>query len=201
MREITIRLTKEQERYLKEFASKHYSGSDDNLCTSQPLHLVETQIERVIDPDHQDPDKVIYFVPDSYQDYETMQELIEAYYEHQGEECPIEIVDYDTAYDADEFIGADGEEWVITDEDDYLLAYGIPEDFYYKRNICFDYKTAAVFFILDEARKYKEYQGHNLTNPRTYTIGAGYANHGEYHHFWELLFGIGKQLNEEEETK
>lgn len=195
MREITIRLTEEQEKYLKLFASKHYSGSVDNLCTNQPLHLVQTQTERVVDPDYEEPDKVSYCVPDWAEDYETMQELIKAYYEYQGEECPIEIVDYDEAYEADEFIGADGEEWVITDEDDYLSAYGIPEDFYYKQNICFDYRTEAVFFILDEARKYKEYQGHNLTNPRTYTIGAGYANNGEYHHFWELLFGIGEKLN------
>jgi len=121
--------------------------------------------------------------------------LIEAYHERQGEECPVEIVDFDTAYYADKFIGVDGEEWVIVDEGDYLSAYGIPNDFYHKTNICFGYRTAAVFFILDEARKYIEYQGHNLTNPRTYTIGAGYANKGEYHHFWELLFNIGEKLN------
>ena len=72
-------------------------GSKDNVCTERPLHTVQTQTERVVDPDHEDPDKVGYFVPELGEDYETMQELIEAYWEHEGEECPIEIVDYDEA--------------------------------------------------------------------------------------------------------
>lgn len=86
-----------------------------------------------------------------------------------------------------EFIDVNGEEQVILDENDYLRAYGIDEKSYYKVHTCNYYRTKAIFFILDEAKKYIKYRGHNLTNPRTYTVGAGYANKGEYHHFWELL--------------
>lgn len=32
---------------------------------------------------------------------------------------------------------------------------------------------------------------------RTYTYSAGYANKGKCEHFWNLLFGVGKKLNEE----
>ena len=195
MSTITINLTDEQERYLKEFSLKQFSGSKDNVGTDRPLHVVQTQYNRVVDPDHEDPDKVSYFVPDWCEDYESMQDLIKAYYQHESDGCPIEIVDYDVAYEASEFIDVNGDEPIILSEDDYLEAYGIPKDFYYKVNTVFDYRTVAVFFILDEAKKYMEYQGHNLTNPRTNTIGAGYANKGGYHHFWDLLFNIGKQLN------
>lgn len=195
MSEITISLTDEQEKFLKEFSAKHFSGSKDNVCTNHPLHTVQTQDTRVVDPDHEDPDKVSYFASEWGEEYETMQELIKAYYKHEYRECPIEIVDFQEAYDADEFIGVDGDGYVILDENDYLEAYGIPKDFHYKVNTVFDYRTVAVFFILDEAKKYMEYQSHNLTNPRTFTIDAGYANKGEYHHFWELLFNIGKHLN------
>jgi hypothetical protein len=99
------------------------------------------------------------------------------------------------AYAMDRFVDVTGEEWVIVDEDDYFEAYGIEKQKYCKVHTAYYYETVAVFFILDEARNYLKYQGHNLTNPRTYTIGAGYANKGEYHHFWELLFSIGQQLN------
>ena len=198
MHEITINLTDEQKYYLQKFALKHCEGSKDNVGTHNPIHLVQTQDERVVDPDFVDPDKVIYHVPDWAEDFETIQELITAYWDHKGE-CPIEIVDFSTAYAADEFIDVNGEERVIMDEEDYLEAYGVDKGFYYKVSTVFDYRTVAVFFILNEAKKYLEYQSHNLTNPRTYTIGAGYANKGEYHDFWELLFSIGKQLNNEEE--
>jgi hypothetical protein len=118
MPEITISLTEEQEKFLKLFAQNHYPGAKDNVCTNNPLHLVQTREERVVDPDYDEPDKI-------------------------------------------------------------------------------KYRTVAIFFILEEAKKYIKYQGHNLSNPRTYTVSAGYSNKGEYHHFWELLFDMGKRLNEE----
>lgn len=201
MREVTISLTEEQEKYLKLFASKHYSGSKDNLCTSQPLHLVQTRDEVVVDPEYEDAEKELYHVDDWQEDYDSPKELIVAFWEQQDEECPIEIVSFKEAYAQDEFMDVNGEEQVIVFPKDYLAAYGIDEKLYNKVNIGYRYRTVATFFILDEAKKYLEYQGHNLTNPRTYTVDAGYANKGEYHHFWELLFGIGEKLNIEGENK
>jgi len=198
MREVTISLTGEQEKFLKEFSLKQCEGSEDNLGTHHPLHLVQTRDEEVVDPDYETPDKVQYHAVWGEQ-YDSPQELIAGYWENQCEECPIEIISYDEAYAQDEFTDAKGEQQVIFGEDSYLSAYGLDEEMYCKVNIGYRYRTVATFFILDEARKYLEYQGHNLTNPRTYTVGAGYANQGEYHHFWELLFGIGEDLNKEGE--
>ena len=201
MAEITVKLTEEQEKFLKLFASKQFEESKDNVGTHNPLHLVQTQDERVVDPDYDNPDRVKYVVTDDdYKEYESAQELVKGFWDNCSSECPIEIVGFEEAYRAKEFIGVNGDEQIITDKDDYLEAYGIDEKSYNKVNTCYEYRTVAVFFILDEAKKYLEYQGHNLTNPRTYTVGAGYANKGEYHHFWELLFSMGKQLNEASET-
>lgn len=193
MCEVTIRITKEQERFLKEFTSKHYEGSKDNVCTRQPLHMVQTKRERIVNPDYDDFDKVVYYVSEWGESYNSVQEIIEIYYkEHQ---CPIEIVSFEDAYKADSIIDINGEETIISDKDDYLNAYGISSDSYDEVHIGYFYENVAAFFILDEAKKYIQYQKHNLTEPRTYTISAGYGNEGEYNHFWQLLFDIGKKLN------
>lgn len=194
MSKTTIDLTEQQEYFLKKFALNHYPGSKDNVGTCQPVHFVQTQRSRFINPDYTDADEIEYYVPEREESYRSPQELIEAYYD--GKECPIEIESYEEAYKASRFIDVEGEEQVICDEKDYLAAYGVDERFYRKIYTEFYYETVAVFFILDEAKKYIEYQGHNLTKPRTYTVSGGYANNGEYHHFWELLFNLGKHLND-----
>lgn len=193
---VTIELTEEQEHFLKEFAAKHYEGSKHNVGTHQPIHMVQTRRERIVDPDYDSADEVKYVVPDwDYQDFDSAEELVRAWYE--DKDCPIEIVSFKDAYRANRFIDIHGEEQVILDEEEYLEAYGIDEKQYDKVHRAYYYETIAFFFILDEAKKYIEYQGHNLRSPRTYTMGGGYANKGEYHHFWELLFSMGLKLNGE----
>lgn len=198
MAQITIDLTERQERFLKEFAAKHYSGSHANVLTSKPIHFVQTRRERVVDPDYESPDKTSYVVPDWVEDYDSPHELVEAYYsDDRDDECPIPIVSFDEAYEMAEFIGVDGEEHVILDKKDYFEAYGIPSNLYCEVAVAYYWDIVAVFFILDAAKEYMKYQSHNLTAPRTYTVGAGYANKGEYEDFWDLLFKMGCQLSEQ----
>ena len=45
MREITLRVTPQQEKWLKHFAEFQKEGARDNLGTYKPLHLVQTQDE------------------------------------------------------------------------------------------------------------------------------------------------------------
>ena len=196
MSEITITLTEQQEKFLKMFAANHGPNSEDNVCTHKPIHTVQTQRERVVDPDYSDVDCIKYYVPDFTEAYDTPEELVKAYYEYNDEECPIAIVTHKEAYDQERFIDIDGEEQVVFGVKDYFEAYGIPKDFYTECHIEKYYEDAARFFILAEAKRYIEYQGHNLCNPRTYTYGPGYANHGDYESFWDLLYGMGKMLNE-----
>lgn len=200
MKTLTIQITDEQEKFLKEFAAKQYDGAKDNVGTRDPIHFVQTKRERVVDANYSDVDKTVYILYDDCgESYDSSKEMIEAYYERQGEECPIEIVSYDEAYAMDEFIDVEGEERVICEEDDYIEAYGLKKDKdWYSVDIEYYYEDVALFFILDEARKYKQYQGHNLCEPRTYTKSPGYSNGGDFVPFRNLLMSIGKQLNEEE---
>lgn len=196
MKSINIELTDQQEYFLKKFASKHYEGSKQNLCTYKPIHLAQTSRERVVDPDYDTPDKVVWVSKDDHEEqYESVDELVKGYYKY--DKCPIEIISYDEAYNQDEFVDIYDNECIISDENDYLEAYGIDIDDYYKTSIEYYYETVAYFFSLDEAKRYIEHQGHNLNHPRTYTVSMGYANKGEYEPFWDLLMGIGVKLNEE----
>lgn len=191
---IEVELTEQQVKFLKEFAVKQAPGSDDNHCTSMPIHSVQTRRERVVDTDYDESDKTTWIVSgDCEQQYDTIKELVEAYYE--DEDIEFEIIDYDDA-EHTEIIGADGEEHYVYDVDSYLEAYGLEDDYCYKAETKYYYEPVAFFFILDEAKRYMKYQGHNLNNPRTYTYGPGYSNCGDYEHFYSLLMKIGKQLNE-----
>ena len=198
MREITINLTEQQEHFLKIFSANHFSGSKDNVGTEKPIHFVQTRRSRVVDPDFDSADETMYYMTD-YADegYGSVEELVRAKYE--DEDCPIDIVSYDDAYADNDFKDINGEEFCVIEEEDYLEAYGIEKKDYYKVHVSYYYDTVAVFFILSEAKEYMKYQGHNLENPRTYTVGAGYANKGEYHHFWDLLFSIGKMIGDADE--
>lgn len=188
---VEIELTDQQVKFLKEFAIKQAPGSDDNRCTSMPIHVVQTRRERVVDTDFEDSDKTCWIIcGDCETQFESIKEVVNYYHD---DECPVEVVDF---VEYEEIKGIDGEEHYICDEEDYFIAYGIPTDYCYKCEIKYYYEPVAFFFILDEAKRYMEYQGHNLESPRTYTYGSGYSNCGDYEHFYSLLMKLGKQLNE-----
>lgn len=199
MKEITIAITPEQEKFLKLFSANHHPGAKDNLATHNPIHVVQRKRYRQI-PYSSDLEDYYGHLPLQFsydRDYDTWfnseVELIEKYYEDRDEEPSVSIKPFKEIY-CKEVMGKDGKTIFIADYSDYFKAYGIEinaiawqEEYY---------EDVAFFFILEEARRYMKYQSHNLKEPRTYTFSAGYANDGEYHHFWELLFNIGKQLSE-----
>ena len=80
----------------------------------RPIHIVQTERERVVDTDYSTADAIIYYVAGSAEDYDSPEELIRAFYEDR--ECPIEIVSFDEAYSMDEFIDIYGDEQAILDE-------------------------------------------------------------------------------------
>lgn len=64
--------------------------------------------------------------------------------------------------------------------------------------VVYYYSDVAYFWILEEARRYVQYQRHNLDHARIYTVAAGYGNEGEYEHFYSLLMKMGQQLLNED---
>jgi hypothetical protein len=203
MKKIEIELTEKQEHFLKLFAKNQYPGSKDNVCTNKPIHAVQTQRSRVAAEGYNE-DKIVYVVNDwDYMEFDTdkLHELVKEYYENDYDECNIEILTFDEACNDEDFIDINGEYCYVGDEEDYLNAYGIPDDLWVRQAIEYFYEDVAYFYTLQSAKEYLQYQSHNLNNPRTYTKSGGYDNRGEYEHFWNLLMSLGVKLNESEVAK
>lgn len=192
-KKVEIEITEAQEKFLKAFAEKQYPGAEDNLSTVSPIHVVQTRRERVVNPDYDSVDHIGYYHTEMEMGFDTPEELVEAFYE--DEDIDFKIISFEDAkYNS--ITGSNGEEEYIYDTNDYFEAYGIDADDVEISYIGYYYDTVAFFFIREEAKKYMEYQGHNLTSPRVYTYGPGYANYGDYVPFWNLLMSIGQKLNE-----
>jgi hypothetical protein len=198
MKEITISITPEQERFLKMFAANHHPGAADNLATHNPIHVVQKKCYRHIpySPDLHEfyDDLPLQFAYKWHSDnwFDSEVELVRAFYEDRDKEPPVPIKTFNEM-DCKDVKGKDGKTIFIIDYYSYFRLYGIKDVVIAWQN--YNYENVAFFFILEEARRYLKYQSHNLKEPRTYTYSAGYANEGEYQHFWKLLFNIGKQLN------
>lgn len=186
--ELTINVTDKQAEFLKQFARNQYEGARDNVCTRKPIHLVQSkQYEYIFDEgvaaEEYDGD-IVFFEHDSQEYYDTERELI--------------IASGVSENEAVSYADAEGSQIngiYIWNRKDYWEAYGVNA---YTVSKTFEWKTKAYFFTLAEAKKYIKYQGHNLTEPRTYTAGGGYGNNGDYEPFWDLLMDIGTKLSEAE---
>lgn|GEM_PF-1020976 len=198
--EITIDLNEKQEKFLKEFASKHYEGAIDNLCTRDAFHVVQTKRKNYI-PYHEDLTDwfgglpIEFCADDAHESWYTDEvELVNDHLDDNDIEGA-NVISFDEAYLKD-IEGVDGEEHSICSYKDYFEAYRVEvtaiswiQEYY---------EPVAYFFILDEAKRYIEYQRHNLRFPRTYTYSAGYSNYGDFVPFRNLLLQMGEQLNKED---
>jgi hypothetical protein len=57
-----------------------------------------------------------------------------------------------------------------------------------------NYDDIAYFFSKEEAKRYIQYQKHNLNNPRIYCKAPGYNNEGDFEPFYKLLREIAGKL-------
>lgn len=201
MTKITFELTDKQVELLKEFNSKHYDGAEDNRYTCDAIHVVQRERKGFIPfvdelLDYYDGEDMRYTWDDDYEVwYEKPEELVEDYYDGNGENCPIEIKPYEEV-EYSLITDVYGEEVYIHDEEAYIKAHGISNV-----HIAFETKEwedVAFFFILDKAKAYRQYQAHNLGKSRIFTYSMGYDNRGDLPVFRDMLLAMGKQLNEEE---
>lgn len=184
---LEIEVTEEQAAFLKQFARNQYAGARDNVCTNKPLHLVQSKVLRCIYDGGGNGDYDIYINTDD-DELESFADARSVVMKYGKYDDPSEVLDYETAFEE-----AVVNDKVIFDEEDYFKAYGVTLHIE-KCSVIIDYETRAYFFILENAKKYLEYQGHNLNEPRTYTAYFGYGNKGEYEPFYDLLMSIGDQL-------
>ncbi len=59
---------------------------------------------------------------------------------------------------------------------------------------CSEHDEIAFFFSLEEARKYKVYQRHNLRDPYIFAHSPGYSNNGDWIPFYDLLQSIAEKV-------
>lgn len=201
MKEITIKVTEEQEKFLKAFALKQYPGAKDNVSTAYPVHVVENTRYMYV-PYHED--LTDYFDDDtlefSFDDEREMWskdevELVHDYVEYTGEEVYIPIVPFEDIQ-GKEMKDVHGELITVDEYEDYFKMYGI-------ENVAMSWKEsyyvpAALFLIREEAVKYMEYQRHNLIKPRIFSHAAGYDNRGDLPHFMDFILNVGQALIKEE---
>jgi len=200
MKEITIKVTEEQEKFLKAFALKQYPGAKDNVCTVHPVHVVENTRYNYVPfhediADYYDPDKLAF----SYDEerncwYYDEKELVEEYMNNYGE-LYIPIVPFEDMR-GKEMKDVHGEIIEVEEFVDYFKVYGI-------KNVAAAwrepyYEPAAFFLVREEAEKYMKYQRHNLTKPRIFSHAAGYDNRGDLPHFMDFILKVGQALNKEE---
>lgn len=194
-KKLVIELTEAQEKFLKKFNKDHHAGSKKNLCTYMPIHVVEEEkyiyVPNRYDIDSYSIDGHICFIEDGEYIYHSIDDLTEAWNDNVDEDY---IIPYYKDVEGTEVNGI-----FIDDEEGYINAYQI-ENIEIVYAIKY-YVPTAFFFIREEAERYKQYQSHNLENPRVYTYSPGYSNCGEYEHFFSLLQKIGEQLNLTENNK
>ena len=115
MSKLTINLTEQQKHFLRMFAANHFSGSRSNVGTEKPIHFVQTQKSRVVDPEFDSADETKYYMIDYADDgYGSVEELVRAKYE--DEDCPINIVSFNEAYSDNDFKDINGEDCCVVDE-------------------------------------------------------------------------------------
>lgn len=179
---ITIDITPEQERFLRQFAENQCPGAPDNLGTAKPLHLVQTY-EPLIVFDGGDHGDEKYYDLDTNEMYDTAKELVKA-------SLPKDERDNVKSFDDALFEEINGH--LVTNLNKYFEAYDVNAQ---AVSVIDQWRTVSYHFTLAEAKRYIKYQGHNLTNPRTYTVSCGYGNEGDYEPFWNVLMQIGSRLN------
>ena len=184
MSKITIELTEKQENFLKEFAAKQYDGAKDNVGTRTPIHVVERKEDIFIENENGNCFLLCQGKSEIYESFELLQQKIR----ENNNNPTFEAVK--NSYFNDFF---------ICNYLDYFDALGLDIKI---GEVEHRYEPIAYFFILDEARRYmNEYQSHNCENCRIYTRGLGYSNYGDMPVFRNLLFTMGKQLNDNKKAE
>lgn len=193
---ITVELTEAQEKFLKKFAENHYEGSPNNHCTSMPLFVVQKATDRVVNEEYETADgqKYIYTEDPSYQ-FDTPDEVVKEYIS--DNDLTTIFISYEDAV-GKLLTSVEGEEIIVASAQDYLNLYGVDDEYCELISYKADWEDVAYFFIEEEAKRYQDYQSHNLGKSRVYTKSMGYSNYGEYASFWKLLMKMGKILNNEE---
>jgi hypothetical protein len=169
----TLKFTEEELNYLKQFA-KVYEQERKEDATADPIVIVQDLHKE--SGTREDYDKIIYYDEETGQEIEKIDDFIENLREKHD-------LTKDYIIDLKEYL-ENNNYFEDCEKDIFIRAL-------FEKHT---YKPVAYFFTKEEARKYMQYQSHNLVSPRIYTANAGYGNYGDYPILQNLLLKIGKEL-------
>lgn len=198
-KKITIEVTAEQERFLKTFAERQKMGSEDNLMTSYPIHLVEEKVYDFI-PFHDDVQyeimgDVVYRCRHLYKDnryrgwHEKIIDCLHEYSSRYPEKIPETIL---PVKDIEFYSLAESPTELRINK--ILAAYELDENDIEIAIRTYHWNLKNISFTLCEAKNFMRYQAHNLNEPRTYTISCSPNDQGDYKPFWDILMTMGTEL-------
>lgn len=198
MKQISVMINEQQEKFLKMFAQYHHVGAEDNRCTHMPIHVVQSKQYSIVPfskdiADYYKENTLVFSLPPYHNDWETDETAVvqQFWWDFNERMCPIEVKPYQSLKQT-EGVGVNGTSVFIQSYADYFRFYGV--ELYSMGWQVESYQNIAYFFILKEAEEYLQRQKHNLVKPHIETHGAGFGNNSEYHHFWSLLLDMGTQL-------
>jgi len=155
-----LKFSEQEEKFLKEFYEKQHSGAKDNVGTRDAIHVVERVVEEFVPVPGEGE---WYYDGKCYYGFDSLLEALR-------KEKP-DLPEYD------EVVYEEVNSREIWEDIDYIKAFDIEA---YEGKIVRSYRPVAYFFILDEAKRYKnEYQAHNCSDCRIYTSSLGYSNYGD----------------------
>lgn len=172
---LNISLSPSEENFLKQYAQV-YDKERIIDATSDPIVAVETEIKRSTNPDY---DNGEYYYVDDIKGYSTnsleqMKKYLKENYEGSLDEFEISEI------------------LRLLENKEKAMSWNR-----YSFSVVFMetiYKPVAYFLTRKEAEKYCKYQRHNLVNPRIYSYGLGYGNHGDLQCLRYFLLRVGNML-------
>lgn len=169
-----MNISKKAIEILKQIAEQRIT--QDNLATRNPLYIVQTRRERIVDPTYSSVDiERIKIEPITAGEYilPSLEDIKEGYLRESDLPCSLvfKIEKSETLEEVQELL-----ETYFTDGEDIEII----QCEYYWENI-------AYFLVLEEAKRYQEYQKHNLGVNRIYAECIGYSNYGLFAQFLDML--------------
>lgn len=219
--ELKLQTTERTLQFLRQFAALQFPGSPDNLATGHPYHIVQSYSPKYLCKVKEEEWEYdfVYACGDlghaKFFDSPTEAILdahgyrsVEAYNQavKDGTQTGPLLEPWDASWRCfgsiyHEIATQDGEEAVITSTAEYAALYGIDEDSWHVVGVIPGWRDKSIHFTLQEARRYMDYQCHNLSRARTYTDGAGYGDRGDFIPMWDFLYDAGVTALEEDESR
>lgn len=168
--------------------------SQDTYGTANPIYLVQTRTERIINSEYDNVDVERLYL-EGYTDegyLPTFQDIKNGYFRESG--LPIEVIE---DLESENNFG-------MSDIISILDFWKYNDTIYSRYSILsyeYEWKTVAYFFSLREAERYQSYQSHNLGVSRVYADYVGYRNSGLFANMLRLLDSEKDLLEEDKDGR